>query len=706
MLSGRSYCVSTGNAGRSGETEMTIAVHRMSIYNPARLTDAEVIASFVARRGVFERIRNDLRQESDSNSAQHHMIVGQRGMGKTTLLMRFAVELRQSPWKERFVPLVFAEEQYEVDRLSKFWMHCLDSLADACERIGLTGEAEKLDTIVRGLEPRLSSKTQNEDALAREALQELLNAMNTLNRRPVLLVDNIQIVFERIGHQQHMLRELLMRPGAPILIAASPTPPSATLDYGQAFYDHFKTHYLKQLTAEEMRELILSLAKQAGRSDVLDNITRNPGRLKALHQLTGGNPRMAVLLFHLYAEDFSPTVFGDLELLLDRVTPLYKARFEELSPQMQVVAGAIANHWDPVATRDLTELTGLQSSQITSQLDRLQKLGFVEVVTLFDVNKKAPDSRKGYQLAERFFNVWYLMRSASRRHRRQIEFLTRFLESFYAAEERTQLARSLICEEEMSPDRMLYMQSLHDSINDSYIDLETKRLIKRGGLNKKKVDVLMEEHEVGYLSDIRFNPEYTNAYKSAGAELLRSHRYEEAEQLYLKAVDIEPDKPLRHHDLVFYLRDYKNDIPEARKVMSEMAQMLTENPIQLCLLQEALFAAYSSNSGITLEKIAAILDMDSDFQFGLDSYGRSNMVAVLIHLGYSNELLSLLDERGDKLRLRPWYEAIRAHHLGDRAYLQNVAPEIRSASESFFESIAFLLDSLPEATSRRSKESK
>ena len=127
-------------------------------------------------------------------------------------------------------------------------------------------------------------------------------------------------------------------------------------------------------------------------------------------------------------------MFGDLEQLLDRVTPLYKARFEELSPQMQVVAGAMANHWDPIAARQLAEATGLAPNQVSPQLDRLQKLGWVEEVELFGT------ARAGYQIAERFFNVWFLMRSASRRQRRQIEFLTRFLEAFYEPVDRRRLA--------------------------------------------------------------------------------------------------------------------------------------------------------------------------------------------------------------------------------------------------------------------------
>ena len=67
-------------------------------------------------------------------------------------------------------------------------------------------------------------------------------------------MDNLQLVFERIASvQQHALREVLMRPGSPILVGASPSPPPESQDYGAAFYDHFKTHYLRALSADEMR---------------------------------------------------------------------------------------------------------------------------------------------------------------------------------------------------------------------------------------------------------------------------------------------------------------------------------------------------------------------------------------------------------------------------------------------------------------------
>ena len=250
-----------------------------------------------------------------------------------------------------------------------------------------------------------------------------------------------------------------MRPGSPILVGASPSPPPESQDYGAAFYDHFKTHYLRALSSDEMRKLMLKLAETTDRTDVRDKVLAHPERLKALRDLTGGNPRTVVALFFLFAEDFSASVLADLENLLDRVTPLYKARIEELSEQQQVIVSAIADHWAPITARALSETIGLPMSGISAQLDRLEKIGFVQRVEIFG------QTSGGYQIAERFLNVWFLMRSASRRQRRAVEFLVRFIESFYEAKDRPRLAHRLMNERDFSPGRYQFAKALAHTLD-------------------------------------------------------------------------------------------------------------------------------------------------------------------------------------------------------------------------------------------------
>ena len=469
-----------------------LALHEISLYNTGRVAPEKIIAAFAARMQQFERIVADLAAEKPKSRAQHHLIVGQRGMGKTMLLARIAAELRtKAALSERFIPLVFAEEQYAVDRLSKFWLNCLDSLADAREALKDTASVVEIDATVGKLQSAGLRAVKDDQPFADEVYAAFIKAAHATGQRPVLLVDNLQLVFERLDNgQQHSLRELLMRPGSPILVGASPTPPPQSQDYGAAFYDQFKVHYLRPLEEAEMRDLLLHLAEAAQRDDVRQRVLQHPARLKVLRQLTGGNPRTTLTLFFLYAEDFAPTVFGDLEGLLDRVTPLYKARFEELTPQQQVVTSAIANHWDPVTAAKLAINTGLPAGTIGAQLDRLEKTGVIERTELFG------DTRIGYMLSERFFNIWFLMRSASRRQRREVEFLTRFLESFYEPTDRSRIARHLMCEEHFSTDRYMWSQAVAASLTEPETAEELKRHNELTALREEAREARARLHEL------------------------------------------------------------------------------------------------------------------------------------------------------------------------------------------------------------------
>src|SRR5262245_7403928 len=117
----------------------------LAVYNPALLKKEDLIAQFVARRPLLDRLVVELRR-SGKNGHQHHLIIGSRGSGKTTLLRRFRYAIEDdAELSTRYVPLVFPEEQYNVSRLSDLWVNCLDALSDMLERKNRGDEAGALD---------------------------------------------------------------------------------------------------------------------------------------------------------------------------------------------------------------------------------------------------------------------------------------------------------------------------------------------------------------------------------------------------------------------------------------------------------------------------------------------------------------------------------------------------------------------------------
>jgi len=143
------------------------------------------------------------------------------------------------------------------------------------------------------------------------------------------------------------------------------------------------------------------------------------------------------LLFNVLAQGTDGDVRTDLEKLLDQSTPLYKARFESLPPQAQQIVDAVAIHWDPISAGELAEKLPLDVNQVSSQLNRLVQQGVLEKVEYH------PATKAGFQVAERFFNIWYLMR-ASRRVRRRLLWLVQFLRLFYGADRLKSKARDLL----------------------------------------------------------------------------------------------------------------------------------------------------------------------------------------------------------------------------------------------------------------------
>jgi DNA-binding transcriptional ArsR family regulator len=384
------------------------ALRGVAVYNPDLLNKGELIAHFVARRPLLQRLLDDLRRSTHSGNNQQHLIVGQRGMGKTTLLrrLRYAVEDDEELGRE-WLPLTFPEEQYNVARLSDFYMNCADAVGDALEALGRRDEAHALDDALDGIHGL------DESERSRAALRLLLESADRLGKRLLLLVDNIELVLDRLKDQQWAVRELLSSEKRLLLVGASAEALEATYDYSQAFYDFFRVHEMRGLTEDETRDVLRNLAQLHGAGNVERILDDDPARVRALHVLTGGNPRTVVLLYGILASGGDGDVRSDLERLLDLCTPLYKARFEALPMQSQQIVDLLALHWDPISAGELAELARLDVNAVSSQLNRLAQQGLVEKVAYH------PSSKTGFQIAERFFNIWYLMR-ASRRIRQRL----------------------------------------------------------------------------------------------------------------------------------------------------------------------------------------------------------------------------------------------------------------------------------------------
>ena len=423
-------------------------LHGVAVYNPGLWSRQELKANFTARQQLLDRILDDLRREQPGHTPQHRLVLGLRGMGKTFLLRRIAVAVEEDQQlAKQWLPLTFPEEQYNVARQADLWLNCLDALGDMLEHGGREAEAAELDE-------RIAALPVDDEA----ALAALLDEAAKQGKRLLLLVDNIDLVLQRLEHDHWSIRDTLQSRNELMIIGASSRAMEASYHYDAAFYDFFKVDELRGLTEEEMRGTLKRLSELGKTPHVAELLESDPARLRTLHTITGGNPRTVVLLYGVLSQGLDGDVRTDLEGLLDRVTPLYKARFEELPQQSQQLVDALSINWDPMTARQLADRLSWDVNKVSSLLARLGQQAVVQKV------KPPQGKRAAFQIAERFFNIWYLMR-ASRRVRQKLIWLVRFLRMFFGSQELADHARSRLGFQAAGPREAEYSLALSRTVD-------------------------------------------------------------------------------------------------------------------------------------------------------------------------------------------------------------------------------------------------
>ena len=430
-----------------------------NIYNPLNLDKKTLLDNFVIRKNEFKSIFRDLKNSKLNETSQNFLIQGQRGSGKTTLLAKLRYEIEDSEKLSHLLAIQFTEEQYNIFSLNRLW----ESVADILEE-------------VKGFEALSDQMDQYEDD---DYYSLIAKYLKKNKKKLVLLIDNFGDILDKLNDKEHKkLRDILHETDLQI-IATSTKTLETTYKHNKPFFESFKTIYLDAITKADVQILLERLGSQYENRKVVEVIKHQKGRIETIRRLTGGIPRTIILLYEIILDD-SASVFEDLEGILDKITPLYKHRMDDLSTQQQAIVDAIALNWDGMLTSEISKKTNLEPKTISAQLKILEKNG---LITSKFINKK----NKIYMLSERFFNIWYLMRYGRKKKKQQVLWLVSFLKEWCAEDELAQKARNHIMLAKsgaLSQRGGYYMaEALSQSIRDTEIQYEvltsTKEYLSR-----------------------------------------------------------------------------------------------------------------------------------------------------------------------------------------------------------------------------------
>ncbi|MCP4153288.1 MAG: sel1 repeat family protein [bacterium] len=446
----------------------------VNLYNPSNQTEKELLDSFVVRKDEFTQIFNDIRYSRATVPDPHLVIQGQRGQGKTPLLLKLYYETKNDEeLKWRFVPIIFNEEQYNICSIFDFWENVAEELEEILDLGGLTDEM--------GRYARIYSGNSEEKAF------EMLKLISEKYRRKLILfVDTLGDILAKFSKEDcFRFFEILMHRPEIRIIATSTFAIDFSDDISSAYKEVFRTIALKGLNRKDTIKLFLKLGKKYNVSTAKEIVEKEPGRLEALRRLTSGVPRTIVLLFEVFTSQDKGNSFRDLEIILDRVTPLYKHRMDDLPPQQQIIVNTLAMNWEAVSLKRIIERTRLEAKTAVKWLQVLERNHIV-----YQVDKQL------YQLMDRFFNIWYLMRYGKKQGRLRVQWFVQFLEHWNTPGELEHLAKrhinSLESEKEVYDKHAFYMTEALARTNIS-MKLQHEMIHATKTFLNKKNEVLLQE---------------------------------------------------------------------------------------------------------------------------------------------------------------------------------------------------------------------
>lgn len=396
---------------------------QLTFYQSANSSPEAIKRNFLIRIAEFEAIVEQLRKKKYPDPVQHELILGRRGSGKSTLLRRIQIEIDEDAYlSAKYIAINLAEEQASIYRLSDLWFEVLEELM-----IRL-GQRKPLDKF---------SDFPDNQAYTRYLYARINHLLREANKKAVLLLDNLDRILENFSDDANLLRETLLNHNDLAIIGGSTRMDEHFWRYDKPFYEFFRRHRLEGLTFGEIHDLLNHWAAEMNLPVLHDYALRNRGKVEAIRILTDGLPRALQFFIQILLHDSALYGFDYLRKVMDRATPLYQERLNNLTAPQRKIVQEMAFRWEAISTKQLTEKCRMESKLISSYLKQLDGFGIIETIPTGNKNHL-------YRIAERFFNMWLIVTQGNPDQKRRAKYLTLFLESFYDGHELVELAKGHI----------------------------------------------------------------------------------------------------------------------------------------------------------------------------------------------------------------------------------------------------------------------
>jgi len=401
-------------------------------YTPALLDPKTLEDTLIGRDLELDNIKRILKSASSGKSFSHPIVIGPKGIGKSHILriIYHAVngEIKTkglNAFKDKFIPVIFSEEEYPGN-LIKFIKLIINYLSESDSQAIPPVPEELMKAVTLNMKER----------------EIALDYIRTFRKKSgnilLLLVDNLNDILERFtSEDQSALRDLLMTCDSLLLIGAAPTLFDSIINHDRPLYNFFEIVWLKDLPFNETILLLNRYAELGQRSDLLEKFKKEEAKLRAIHELAGGNPRLILSLYHIILEGDITSVEDTFLKLLDELSPYFRERMKDLSEQQKEIVDIMARAEGLLTPTEIAARCHMSVNIVLSQIKRLEKVGYLKIA-------KKHAKKVFYDFNERLFSLWRQMRVEAGRKR--LGFIVKFLEMWFTKEELKNQIKKLLHE--------------------------------------------------------------------------------------------------------------------------------------------------------------------------------------------------------------------------------------------------------------------
>ena len=400
------------------------AGHPIRKFNPGtHQSDDALIAQFAVRKHEMGIVLETLGGNIGSPSCQHMLLIGPRGMGKTMLLARVAAELRTvNALSQHLLPVRFTEESQEIFSMADFWMETLFHLANE-----VATDHPELAKELRATRADFAGRWRDR-AIEEQARVATLSAADRLGRRLVLMVENMQSLCDNVDEDFGWKLRQTLQSEPQIMLLASATSRFETLDDAkQPFFEMFRIIGLEPLSAEDCWRLW----------QIAGDNAMSKREIRPLQVLTGGNPRLLVIIAGFARHRSLRQLMEDLVTLIDDHTEYFRGHLEAFPKTERRVYLALIDLWQPSAPSEIAARARMDVRVVSTMIGRLLARG----VVIMEMSGK----KRLYAASERLYSIYYKLRR-ERGEAAIVASLIRFMVAFYSESELSGMSRQLVLE--------------------------------------------------------------------------------------------------------------------------------------------------------------------------------------------------------------------------------------------------------------------